>query len=119
MPKLFSTWTWAWPPATSTRSLRRGPACIATPYIRSGGPLVSLQIILYIRSLYYFLSVILELVMAVTSGLSVSPPYLDELQQPRSAWALSWPLVSGVVLFAWRPSVVGWLPYPSAPWHTP
>ena len=46
--------------------------------------------------------------MAVTSGLSVSPPYLDELQQPRSAWALSWPLVLGLVLAAWFKSV-DWL----------
>jgi len=40
--------------------------------------------------------------MAVTSGLAVSRnSYDSDLQEPRSAWALSWPLALAAVLFVW------------------
>jgi hypothetical protein len=40
--------------------------------------------------------------MAVTSGLAVSRNSYDStLQEPRSAWALSWPLALGAVVFVW------------------
>jgi hypothetical protein len=62
----------------------------------------------------------LELFMAVTSGLSVSrDSYESALQHPRSAWALSWPLVLGLVLFVWLTNVNG-LPLladPDSHWH--
>ena len=47
--------------------------------------------------------------MAVTSGLSDFPDARDSavLQRPRSAWALSWPLALGLVLFVWLPNSKG------------
>jgi hypothetical protein len=68
-------------------------------------------------ALYYFLSVILEPFMAVVSGLSVSQPYPGELQQPRSAWALSWPLALGLLLFVSLPNMNGLLADPDTHWH--
>src|SRR5260370_7983709 len=57
--------------------------------------------------------------MAVTSGLSVSSDPGDSavLQQPRSSWALSWPLVVGLVLFVWLPNSKGLLADPDSHWH--
>src|ERR1700732_722527 len=74
---------------------------------------------LYVRVLYKFLSVISELDMAVTSGLSVSSHPGDSavLQQPRSSWALSWPLAVGLVLFVWLPNSKGLLADPDSHWH--
>jgi hypothetical protein len=55
--------------------------------------------------------------MAVTSGLSVSQPYPGELQPQRSAWALSWPLALGLLLFVWLPNLNGLLADPDTHWH--
>src|SRR4030088_434074 len=57
--------------------------------------------------------------MAVTSGLSVSSDRGDSavLQRPRSAWALSWPLAVGLVLFVWLPTAKGLLADPASHWH--
>ena len=59
--------------------------------------------------------------MAVTSGLSISrDPYESSaLQRPRSAWALSWPLALGLVLFVYLINAGG-LPLlgdPDSHWH--
>src|SRR5262245_38152701 len=56
--------------------------------------------------------------MAVTSGLSLSPDtHASSLSEPRSAWALSWPLALGVVLFAWLPNARNLLADPDTHWH--
>ena len=57
--------------------------------------------------------------MAVTSGLSVSSDRGDSavLQRPRSAWALSWPLAVGLVLFVWLTTAKGLLADPDSHWH--
>src|SRR5580704_14755074 len=57
--------------------------------------------------------------MAVASGLSVSSHPGDSavLQQPRSSWALSWPLAVGLVLFVWLPNSKGLLADPDRHWH--
>ena len=57
--------------------------------------------------------------MAVTSGLSVANNPYDGavLQRPRSSWALSWPLVLGLVLFVWLHNVKGLLADPDSHWH--
>jgi hypothetical protein len=57
--------------------------------------------------------------MAVTSGLSVSSDRGDSavLQRPRSAWALSWPLAAGLVLFVWLTTAKSLLADPDSHWH--
>ncbi len=61
--------------------------------------------------------------MAVISGLSVSSDSSRDvgdsavLQQPRSSWALSWPLTVGLVLFVWLPKSPGLLADPDSHWH--
>jgi hypothetical protein len=57
--------------------------------------------------------------MAVISGLSVSSDRGDSavLQRPRSAWALSWPLAVGLVLFVWLTTAKGLLADPDSHWH--
>lgn len=56
--------------------------------------------------------------MAVASGLSVSgTTYDNDVRQPRSAWALSWPLALGAVLFAGVPCLKGMLADPDSHWH--
>ena len=61
--------------------------------------------------------------MAVISGLSVSSDSSRDggasavLQQPRSSWALSWPLALGLVLFVWLPNSAGLLADPDSHWH--
>src|SRR5260370_41055270 len=57
--------------------------------------------------------------MAVTSGLSVSSDRGDSavLQRPRSAWAPSWPLAVGLVLFVWLTMAKGLLADPGSHWH--
>jgi hypothetical protein len=56
--------------------------------------------------------------MAVSSGLSVSPePYVGPVPQPRSAWALSWPLALGTVLFVWLTQLKSLLADPDSHWH--
>src|SRR5438876_4288842 len=71
--------------------------------------------ILYIKALYEFSLVILELFMAVSSGLSIS----SHSDANRSAWTLSWPLALGVVMFVFLMNVNG-LPLladPDSHWH--
>src|SRR5262249_23995151 len=55
--------------------------------------------------------------MAVTSGLSVSSASYAGTIQQRSAWALSWPLALGTVLFAWLTSLKSLLADPDSQWH--
>lgn len=57
--------------------------------------------------------------MADISGLSVSHDAYDStvLRQPRSSWALSWPLALGLVLFIWLPGAKGLLADPDSHWH--
>ena len=57
--------------------------------------------------------------MADISGLSVSHDAYDStvLRQPRSSWALSWPLALGLVLFIWLPNAKGLLADPDSHWH--
>jgi hypothetical protein len=58
--------------------------------------------------------------MAVTSGLAVARnSYDSDLQQPRSAWALSWPVALGTVLFVWlvSGSSTHLLADPDSHWH--
>ena len=59
--------------------------------------------------------------MAVTSGLSLSPDFQGQAlaAKPRSAWALSWPLALGMVLFVFLANAEG-LPLlgdPDSHWH--
>jgi hypothetical protein len=63
-------------------------------------------------------SVILELFMAVTSGLSVPRDLSDGVLRARSAWALSWPLALGLALFVGLANSGGaLLGDPDSHWH--
>jgi hypothetical protein len=56
--------------------------------------------------------------MAVVSGLSVSPDLVDDsFSRPRSAWALSWPLALGAILFVWLANANSLLADPDSQWH--
>src|SRR6188508_3447610 len=58
--------------------------------------------------------------MAVTSGPSAALQPRDSfaLEQPRSAWSLSWPLVVGILLFAFLSNADGLLlSDPDSHWH--
>jgi hypothetical protein len=75
---------------------------------------------LYINPLYQFLSVISELLMAVTSGPSIALEHSRSVAAPaRSAWNVSWPLLVGFVVFVCLNHLSG-LPLlndPDSHWH--